>query len=37
MLADARADAAELLLVPHLDDAVFNCWGLLTSTRRVRS
>jgi hypothetical protein len=28
--------AAELLLAPHLDDAVFNCWGLLTSTRRVQ-
>jgi hypothetical protein len=28
--------AAERLLAPHLDDAVFNCRGLLTSTRRVR-
>ena len=25
-----------LLLAPHWDDAVFNCWSLLTSERDVR-
>jgi LmbE family N-acetylglucosaminyl deacetylase len=28
--------APELFLSPHLDDAVFNCWGLLTSEQPVQ-
>jgi hypothetical protein len=30
------SDAPLLLLSPHWDDAVFNCWSLLTSEREVR-